>query len=211
MNENSAPFGLPRGLTNHLISWYRLDGDFTDSHGGNHGAVVVGTPQWGPDRTGNIGRALYLTGDLGAILPGIVLSGTSFSIQFWAENPQRWILAQGKGEDGYGLHIGVGAKGLRFDYWGNDLVAALGASDGWSHWVLIHDLETGKKSIWHNAKCVASMVTAPYLGSGDITFGRHFTGGGFYIGALDDVAFWQRALSSEDVKTLFGRGTGSPI
>lgn len=145
---------------------------------------------------------------MGATLPGIILAGTSFSIQFWTLNPQRWIIGQGEGTDAHGLHIGAGAKGMRFDYWGNDLVAPLDAPDHWSHWVLTHDLATGRKSTWRNGERLASEVSTPYLGTGDITLGRHFSGGGFYAGALDDVAFWRSALAAEDIAALHNGGKG---
>lgn len=199
---------LPNTLTDGLQAWYSLDGNLTDSHGNRHGKVLVGTPSWGADRAENADCAMVLNGDVGALLPSIPLHEGSFTIQFWLLDPQRWLIGQGEGKDGRGLHIGVDASGLRCDYWGDNLAAPLRETPGWSFWAITHDGETKTKSIWRDAQCVASKTTTPYLGQGDVTLGRHFSGGGFFIGGLDDVAFWNRALAPQEIADLFNEGAG---
>lgn len=212
MTDGTTPlrdrYSDARTLKRDMLAWYACDGNLADAHGGNHASVVVGTISFGADRFGTPGAALVLDGTAGLTMTGIDIHDRSFSIQFWTLNPQKWILAQGVGVDGHGLHIGAGTAGMRCDYWGNDLVAPLAAADVWTHWVMVHDVETQLKSTWRDGACVARTQSAPYSGTGAFTLGRHFSGGGFYTGSLGDIAFWSRALAKNEIAWLYGNGQG---
>jgi hypothetical protein len=106
------------------------------------------------------------------------------------------------------LHIGVSDIGLRCDYWGSNLIAPVGQAAGWTHWVIRHDARAATRSIWRDGICAAQMETGPYFGTGDVTLGRHFTGAGFFSGSLDDLAFWNRALTDTEIAGLFDQDRG---
>lgn len=204
----NAGNGIPTSIMHNLVSWHGFDGNLHDSHGAAHAELVEGEVAFGTNRFQKPNAALVLAGSSGLIFKGVAINGRSFSIQFWALNPQKWLLAQGIGEDGFGLHIGVGPAGMRCDYWGNDLIAPLGKNADWTHWVMVHDVDTGLKSTWRDGVCVAQMESAPYRGTGDFTLGRHFSGVGYYSGRLDDIAIWIRAIEANEIAILYGNAKG---
>lgn len=196
-------------LKEGLIAWYGFDGTFDDSHAGLNARVANGAPGFGRDRFGKRNRAFSSSGGNALAVTGIDISGGSFSIQFWALEPQNWFLGQGVREDNLGLHIGAeGSSGLRCDYWGNDLRALTPPAAEWTHWVITHDGASRKKIIWHNGQPAAEILTSPYAGHGDFIIGRHFSGGGYFVGRLDDVAVWSRALTPQEVSDLYAKGKG---
>lgn len=195
-------------LKNGLVAWYAFDGDIADAPGNHPARVAAGTPVFGPDRFGRPRGALVFSGAEALAVSGIDLGQSSFTLQFWTFRPRHWFLGQGTRADHHGLHIGVEEQGLRCDYWGDDLLAPLAPGNGWNHWVITHDRATGVKSIWRDGVCVASKVTAPYVGRGDFIIGRHFLGGGYYTGGLDDLAIWTRALTREEIAALYDDGAG---
>lgn len=197
-----------RSCVLNLQSWHGFNGDLFDQQGDRHVECVVGNVTFGPDRFGNPRGSLVLHGSSGLVFREVPINDRSFSVQFWAFNPQKWILAQGVGEDGHGLHIGVGSTGMRCDYWGNDLIAPLGSNTVWSHWVMTYDFDQHLKSTWRDGVCVAQMRSTPYSGVGAFTLGRHFSGIGFYSGSLDDLAIWDRTLTAAEVAFLYVKGMG---
>jgi hypothetical protein len=196
------------GLTKGLLAWFGWDGNLKDVITGRLAKVVVGIPQFGTDRAGRGDGALQLSGDTGMSFEGLSINESDFSIQLWTCNARNWLLCQGIARDLHGLHIGVNDTGLRCDYWGSNLVAPFGSASGWTHWVIRHDSRLGERSIWRNGDIAVSRETGPYLGVGDMTIGRHFTGGGFFTGSLDDLALWNRALTDAEISDLFDRGQG---
>lgn len=205
--EAAAQSGLD-GLWSDLEAWYPFDGTILDGRGDHHLEVLEGEPQFGVNRLGDRNAALAFSGTSAFVAKGIDIGNTSFSLQYWTLDPSRWFFSQGVGSNARGLHMGVDAKGMRCDYWGNDLVAPLSRLGGWTHWVVTHDIKTGTKSTWRNGACVASKHTTRYEGAGDFIVGRHFTGGGHYSGGLDDVGIWTRALTPVEIGTLFDEGRG---
>lgn len=195
-------------LSDSLLAWIAFDGTLADVHGGHDARSVTGEVEFGSDRAGKADKALSLSGTTGLTFSGVEIAGRSFTVQFWTLEPRQWILCQGIGEDFHGLHIGANDLGMRSDYWGSNQIAPDTSEGGWTHWVIRHDIKSGARTIWRNAVCVATMTSAPYLGSGDFTLGRHFKGAGFYSGSLDDLAIWDRALTDHDIATLFSGGDG---
>lgn len=195
-------------LAENLLAWYNFDGDFNDARGKLNAKVTKGSPGFGVDRFGQESRAFHSEGGNALSVDGIEIGGGSFTIQFWALNPENWFLGQGARKDYQGLHIGVEKAELRCDYWGSNLAAPLDPAGAWTHWVVTHDIVTRKKSIWRNGRRVAEMEAGAYGGRGPFFIGMHFSGGGFYRGSLDDLAIWKRALSSGEIATLYGNGRG---
>jgi hypothetical protein len=97
---------------------------------------------------------------------------------------------------------------MRCDYWGSSLSAPLGDRPGWTQWVIAHDAAANLKMIWRDGKCVAQATASPYLGNGLFIVGRHFSDGGYFSGSLDDLAFWNRALTPAEIADLYADGQG---
>jgi len=195
-------------LKTDLLAWYSFAGNFDDASGALHATPVNGTPGFGADRFGNDNGAFQSSGGNALSVSNLMIGTGSFSIQFWALNPTNWFLGQGIRSNHQGMHIGVDGSGMRCDYWGNSLSAPLGVHPGWSHWVIAHDGAASSKTIWRDGQCVARATTTPYSGKGIFFIGRHFSGGGYFTGSLDDLAFWNRALSAAEIADLYAGGKG---
>jgi hypothetical protein len=188
-------------LKQGLLAWYGFDGNFNDAHGALNAQIANGSPAFGGDRFGHPNGAFQSAGGNALTVSNLMIGGGSFTIQFWALNPTNWFLGQGIRRDNQGLHIGVDGSGMRCDYWGSCLSVPLSEHPGWTHWVMA-------KSIWRDGQCVARSTAASYAGSGPLIIGRHFSGGGFFIGSLDEVAFWDRALTPSEIADLYAGGKG---
>lgn len=55
-------------------------------------------------------------------------------------------------------------------------------------------------------RSVGTAPNAPISGSGDTKIGRHDAWNVFYVGDLDELAIWTRALSATEVQQLYRRG-----
>lgn len=195
-------------LKDGLLAWYSFDGNFNDANGTLHAVITNGTPGFGKDRFENMTGAFQSTGGNALSVSNLMIGNGSFTIQFWALNPTNWFLGQGVRSNYHGLHIGVDGSGMRCDYWGSSLSAPLGGRPGWTHWVITHDASANLKRIWRDGKCVAQATASPYLGNGLFIIGRHFSGGGYFSGSLDDLAFWNRALAPAEIADLYADGKG---
>lgn len=195
-------------LKNGLLAWYDFDGNFSDANGALNAKVANGSPGFGEDRFGNKRGAFQTSGGDAVSADGITIGGGSFAIQFWALNPTNWFLGQGVRSNYHGLHIGVDGTGMRCDYWGSSLSAPLGERPGWAHWVITHDAASHLKTIWRDGQCVAQATAPPYSGKGPFIIGRHFLGGGYFSGNLDDLAIWNRALTTAEIADLYADGKG---
>jgi hypothetical protein len=195
-------------LKQEMLAWYGFNGDFNDASGALNAKVANGSPGFGQDRSGNKNGAFQTTGGDALSAVGIAIGSGSFAIQFWALNPTNWFLGQGVRSNYHGLHIGVDGTGMRCDYWGSSLSAPLGGRAGWTHWVIMHDDTSNLKTIWRDGQCVARATVMPYSGNGSFIIGRHFSGGGFFCGSLDDLTFWSRALTPAEIADLYADGRG---
>jgi len=195
-------------LKRELLAWYAFDGNYSDANGALNAVVANGAPGFGEDRFGNQNGAFQSAGGNALSVSNLMIGNGSFTIQFWALNPTNWFLGQGLRSNDHGLHVGVDGSGMRCDYWGSSLSAPLGENSGWTHWVISHDAVSGLKTIWRDGRCVAHATTAPYSGQGLFIIGRHFSGGGYYTGSLDDLAFWNRALTPSEIADLYAAGRG---
>lgn len=195
-------------LRQDLLAWYGFDGNFNDANGALNARVANGSPGFGEERFGNKTGAFQTSGGDALSVDGIMIGGGSFTIQFWALNPKNWFLGQGVRSNHHGLHIGVDGSGMRCDYWGSSLSAPLGERPGWTHWVISHDAASNLKAIWCDGQCVARATVPPYSGKGQFIIGRHFSGGGYFSGSLDDLAIWSRALTPSEIADLYAGGKG---
>jgi hypothetical protein len=195
-------------LRQDLLAWYGFDGNFNDANGALNAKVANGSPGFGEDRFGNKTGAFQTSGGDALSADGIMIGNGSFAIQFWAFNPTNWFLGQGVRSNYHGLHIGVDGTGMRCDYWGSSLSAPLGERPGWTHWVITHDAASNLKTIWRDGQCVARAAAPSYSGKGPFIIGRHFSGGGFFSGSLDDLAIWNRALTPSEIADLYAGGKG---
>jgi len=90
----------------------------------------------------------------------------------------------------------------------------LRGDDNWHHVAMTTSSTSGKIILYvdGDAQAEASGLDSMAFGSNDInvaSIGQNTQDGAFWIGSLDEVALWNRALSSANITTLYNNGAQS--
>lgn len=197
-------------MTERLVGHWKLDGDLTDSVA----ATVAGAPTYDgvflPDSNsvyvtgvdGVAGNALSFGSDPNNI---VSLAGTEafysfytrgYTASFWAKPPADALaVAFFNKFDGTGFsHYRAGLGSVAYI----DGVAITGAltADEWNFFVLTYDADSGARILYHNGTPqVFDTIGLP--ASGNSTAAA--TIGGPSVGVMDDIKFYSKALSWEEI------------
>ncbi|HLX60884.1 MAG TPA: MBG domain-containing protein [Planctomycetota bacterium] len=223
LNQNSAPAKVSiqvDTITNGLIAYYALDegsGSIANDYSGNGKAgTLANGPAW---TAGTRGGALNFDGvDDSVLLPdGLIHDYTTSSIALWFKTAVPGIIVwqdTGAGtQAGYVPNFYVGSDGkLRGAYWcgtTNPLATSTVVTDNlWHHAVLTGAVNT--QSLYLDGKLIGTLsgtidhgvAIKNRLGSGVVNGWTASPSNPFFTGTLDDVRFYNRALSLSEVQTL---------
>lgn len=195
-----------------LVASYPFDGNTDDVSGNSYHASPAGEPVFTTDRLGNAGAAYFMEapGDTLSMNSGtgIPLSG-DLTYNMWINpsdltGPRYLIYSAGEFVDIY-LNEGVFNYG---DFEGVDPITASPAVviNEWT--MLTATLEGANVTLYMNGQVAGtgtSVSTLPidpiplYLGSGNAE-------DAFFLGAMDDVQIFNRALSAEEIGALANQG-----
>jgi len=212
-------------VTNGLVGYWPMDNvrgtELTDhTTTTNHGAFTQGAPTWVSGKFGNGLRldSLYYVAKRAEIPHHVDYLGTNvFSISLWC-----------KTDKGYrsGNMFSKGALALlyrnsetRFSvYFGSDWAlydTGLGADHVWHHVVFVFDpFTTNGKKLYLDGVLDLSRNAASGIGDTALnTSVIEFRGAGNYNtdNSFDDVAIWDRALTTNEVAYLYNGGTGNIV
>lgn len=214
---NSVPaFADYPSAEDGVVSWWRLDGDFSDSIGSNDGTGYNFDDGWVAGKNGDAlefdsGEEQYVGVADDASLS---FGGGNFSVEFWvktnaSDNPD--ILGKKGIVDihcpGWVFYIDTGK--VVFDINGDANPFVLSTStvnDGdWHHVVGVMEGDDfliyfdGGEEDSDNVGSVGDIDNPE-----DLTFGYNDYGAGTYFsGVLDDVRIWNKSLNSTEIQTLF--------
>ena len=205
-------------LTDNLISYWKFDGDATDSKGSNDGTVSGASIT----TSGKINSAYSFDGTNDSINVGsIALNNKSFSFSMWLANTNssstisKLIIGQNSiGSTNNVLHIGRRSNTSKFTFafYTNDLDSSTNMStDGtWEHWVCTYNASTNSRKIYRNGTLDNSdTATADYQGTGDLYIGyAPFSSNSYFEGKADEIAIWDKELTSTEVTELYNSGNG---
>lgn len=198
-------------------SWYPGEGNASDKVGGNHGAISGGLLF----DTGEVGQAFRFDGVDDAVDLGPWFNLQSFSVEMWI-NPAatqvafadiidnnhtsgvNWVVQQDSTTTNRYIFGGGTAAG--------DVAFNLTANT-WQHLALTRDV-SGFKQVYINGILVGSAQDSPlqYNGQQFLRLGRWGGGGRNWKGALDEVSFFDRALSSREIESIAQLGSaGKPL
>jgi hypothetical protein len=205
-----------------LIAHYELDTDTpVDSSGNGNDATISGDPD--TSASGQFNGAYRFGSRSGSLaLPAFVPSGDdSISVSLW-------VNADDLGDRAEFVFWGDGTPQFEFFYGGSlAFIYYDGSSSGitsgptlnagqWYHLVGTYDDSTGDWALYVDGSQAAS-TTGDTIGStstkdvgfnGDKTFvGLHPQNGFEFDGRIDDVRFYDRALSSGEVTDLYNKGS----
>lgn len=203
-------------ITDGLIAFYPFNGNTNDGSG-NERDGVSSNITFTTDRNNGLNAAVYFDGDGLIQVPGIGQTNSSFSMAFWYKtNLEGTILAtdnifMGIDDDPYyprfitswNISIGNYAPGGNRAYLDNT----------WHHVVVTHDANDSRIITYFDGVVGHNRPNSGYfLGNNeDIYFGIvikeypviFHTIDPYFIGSLDDVYFFDRAISSSEVDQLF--------
>lgn len=197
-----------------LVGWWRGEGNGSDASGHGH----HGTPSGVNFGSGEFGQAFSFAGNVNVVsVPDssdFELTN-SFTIGAWIyPTANSWHVLErstGVGAVPYAFGLNFGA-GFRFyiksaAYGPDDLLTAPISYNRWTHVAGTLDGNTGDMRLYMDGVVVAQKVTTnrPYAGPGVMGIGNTARGGGFpFVGLVDEVVLYSRALSATEIQYLVG-------
>lgn len=229
MVTNAPAFGL---ITNGLLAYYPLDGSGNDASGnGNHGTLHGTTAT--ADRFGNPAGALNFATDNDYVAindPDLAFADTSFTISAWARfdlfptnlpgyGTGRDIVRRGNfgnyalgtsGASSNQASFGFARSGSGGGNWASvDGVTGFDLAE-WSLFTAVYDRSASTMMLYVNGQLDSTRtnVSAPYAFDSTVTeignwYGTRTWEYPNFVGSIDDVLFYNRALSGTEITSLF--------
>jgi len=213
-----------------LVAHYKFDGDATDATPYHNDGVIGGNPTFepNPSHPNGSGMAIVFDGDQDSVLcPNAVqLISDYATVSFWIRldgqnlnDAEAYVIDFGHWNERYKISLPQHRKivwttngnNAQFDHFISDMDAADGnelVQGFWFYVTMVHD---GTDDIIYldgsevNRKPVATKLnsTDNKLGMGN----NPVEGGQYFHGALDQVKFYNKALTSEEISKLYETGT----
>ena len=220
--SNTVAGGIPaypyiNGSASGLIAYYPFDGNANDESGNEINGQTADHVIFSSDRFGNPNSALKIQGErsnidgYGVTGSGIHLRDSSVSISFWyqkqVDDYHDWVI--GVGDDGncWIVNIDYSAPdGIAWGVWNDDNVRhnldPPLALEQWCHVVVTYDKNDTKKCIYVDGELVSEGYTdSSFTGTSNFKFGASGI-------TLDDLRFYNRALSANEVSAIYDSDTG---
>lgn len=207
----------------NIINYWKFEGNWNDSVGGQHGVTVGDAEYLGFSLDGKVGTRAGVFNGMGFYSGGanhayvsVPNSGTwnfgssDFAVGYWFKKDN----ADG---ESYSLGFGTHPNNMSFlhdsvTYKNWVYVMGGGASrvwtterysDGFWHY-LVFTRESGQGRLYIDAKLVDQQTMSNAINIvGPMTMGTYGSAG--FIGQLDDLAIWNTHLTASEVKTIFDR------
>jgi Concanavalin A-like lectin/glucanases superfamily/PEP-CTERM motif len=214
------------GLATGLEAYYHFDGNGLDSSGNGLNLNVVGGAGYGP---GLFGQALSLNNNpsqyatLSADSSAFNLGSSDFTIQVWVNfntfgSREQTLIEKFSGSSGPGWTLTTPSDNIQFFASGVGVVNSPTVSmptDAWNQ--IIVERSGNTLSIYLDgtllvsdtsfAGSIGSSPNPLLIGTRDAQDGRDFA----VDGSLDEIAIWNRALSSSEIAGLWNNGAGQLI
>jgi hypothetical protein len=208
--------------SNGLVAWYPFNGNANDESGNGNNGINNGATL-SIDRFGSINKAFAFNGTSNYI--DVSDNNTldlvsTFTISGWynttATSANLYTLV-GKSRDnsggtGYVLAYGIPSSTLSLN-WGPNIVLNIPStiySSGWHFMVGTSDGSNIK--IYMDSVMIQSMSTSPSLinSTSSLNIGRENSIlGRYFLGKLDDIGIWNRALTQTEITKLYSSNTTS--
>lgn len=202
-----------------LVGYYPFNGNVKDESGNAndgtvHGAVLT------VDRFGNADAAYYFRGREDYIDCGtgeslqLGGSGRSWTVAFWIWRTEaganQHVIGMGSPQANCAVNIAPTLEGgFAVDFGQNRLVTPDPYPDvkEWHHWAVTYDGGTNARKIYRDGIVVGEDVSPEdYLGRGSVYIGQRVGESSWQLlpfhGAIDEVRFYNRALSESEVQEL---------
>ena len=205
-----------------LVAWYPLDGNALDEHSGQlHGDASEPIPT--DNRNQELASALFFDGANDRItLPNFTQTEfglTHFSVNAWvflSEAKRHWVISNYKTANGNSTVLALGSEVVEGEAVLHvDIRHPLGDSNflgansiGLNEWHMVSLIRNGDMvTLFLDGE--EDSISELALESSDLRngwpfhFGMENGNGQFWHGRLDDIGLWDRALSTEEIQTLY--------
>ncbi|MEI8052370.1 MAG: LamG-like jellyroll fold domain-containing protein [Bacteroidota bacterium] len=217
---------IPSWLTNGLVGYWPFNGNANDESGNGNNGVILNGVSLTSDRYGNFNSSYYFDGldglSKGIEMP-IFLEGFNYSSNIWFQMMDTVKVGQNSSQTIIALKpYGVMSVSCNHPYSPNRMMSCLGDS---LNWIIcasgnLNSWELSNKLSWHNLIVVKTSSEYKYYLDGNLVRTQSITSNynvavsKFYIGAiqfgsgevfrgnLDDIRFYNRALTQSEVTYL---------
>lgn len=205
-------------LTDNLVSYWKLDGNSNDAVASNNGTDTDITYSAG---NGKIVQGAGFNGSTSTFTLPIVL-GTAGSINLWFKRSdtstnQGCMFGSTKISVADYIRINPTTSNTVQFICENDVVSASWTTDtNWHMATIVWDTSTAWKG-YVNGVLVATgsgvknpTNTGYNLRVGITADGLGISGGTYYLGAIDELGYWNRRISETEISQLYNGGSGLP-
>ena len=222
VDELHAVFSPVTSVDNGLVAYYPFDGNANDASGNGNNGTVLGAALTN-DRLGNPNSAYQFDGNTSQIRMNPLPDMTAATFSCWIKVPvlapnRRYVFFEGDMTSGHDFGFALWNNGSFFQFKDTtelpfpDTDFPIGT---WFHFACVADNAAGKVTAWINglkARELVHSVTANVGYHNNLSIGRFYdprTEPAFN-GALDEVRFYNRALSAAEVQALYNVASGQP-
>jgi len=192
-----------------LASYFKLDSNWTDAVSGTT-PTLIGTAAYSTANK-RIGTAsASLNGSKGALASGTSFGSTQFTAAMWIYTTvsgasAQFLSNQDDSTVGWNLHLTSGDLGFSVEGTDYDLTTYTMPTSTWIHVALTYDGTSF--NFYINGFLEKSVATSYTPGSSGLGIGGGFSSGltTGLSGLIDDVGFWTKALSTQEILLIFKR------
>lgn len=206
-------------LTDNIIRYYKLDGNSTDSVGGYNGTDtnVTYSNSYGKINQGAGVFVQSSTTKISAATTGLPTGANQRSSSIWVYSTARASSGGLQVIFGYGADSNNQSYGAYINYTGELVLWLGGTSDrptGYTlplnTWVNLVITYSGTNAyVYINGNQVYTTSITISTGSSFFLFGVHPNSSSWgHVGYLDEIAIWNRQLTSTEVTQLYNSGAG---
>ena len=214
-------------LTNGLVAYWNLDGTLVDSVDGFHGTQRGSVPIPFVDGKAGFGKAIKLNGEdqfveiTGGQPDDLAFAGGDMSIAGWFkvdafDTDWQALVAKGEGNN-WRVHRRGAETGLGHAGGVGEGLAGGPVNDGlWHHFVAMSD-STGIQfgtALYVDGTLYSSNAIPPVLAANGrrMMIGENPDARGReWEGEIDDIALWNRVLTTSEIATLYNGGAGKAL
>ncbi len=203
-------------LTSGLVAYYPFNGNADDASGNGFDATVAGATLT-TNRLGEANSAFYFDGTSSVInLPVSLIQqlagSTPVSVSAWfytTSEDHTALLSFGGPNPGEAFEMDlISGSFVYIEIGGGNISSPLFVADGqWHQGVFVDN--GSSTTLYVDGKPTASGAVASDRGTTGGLVGGNLGGGWHWQGGIDDVRFYNRALSSNDVSNLYSYEAGS--
>jgi len=198
--------------TDGLLAYYPFNGNANDESGNGHNGEVIGSVLT-TDRFGRSDMAYYFNGSNSYINSELDVSETDYTLSLWFKTNCNscGIYSVVSGAGAHDRHVYLNSGNIYARIYSEETIhgANIYSDDQWHHVVHEYSSDIGGQRIYVDGKLEAKGTKS----NSNFTWQTHIRIGysvqayyDYFNGSIDDVRIYNRALSEDEINTLFHEG-----